>query len=336
MAGEYSDRFNIDRLNAVAPLLADHYGLGITYFARHGRLVEDEIELEFPCSYEDFLACFKSERKFINQNGEEKIKKSDLPNAPENKTIIDAIWLIMSVCCLENWEKEMPDEFADYMPVIVEEEWESEEEIQDFLWANYYGWLDEFYDAKARKDLLELYLYSKRKPKGKDDPTALTIKYGKGKSIKLENKDNWFERVLLPNHFQRYLPDINSEEDAVNALNVLNHPGRKLQRPLMYHFIYGTYSMVSAHLGKTAVSESFCELLLKLMEQMDYPTIYAYKGGDKAGKEKEIDTMYIRKMISKLKGDAKKYRFNLDVLLSLDDAAPSLQKSGRDRYSRMG
>ena len=330
MAGEYTDRFDINRLNAVAQLLADHYGLGIAYFARNGSIIDNEyVEIEFPCSYEDFLSCFKSEREFINTKGNKVLKKTDLPNIPENALIIDAIWLIMSVCSMESWDDEMPDEFLQYMNSFVSPEWDDEEAIQDFLADNHDEWLDEFYDIKTRKDLLELYLYHKRKPKENGDPTGLTIKYGKGKSIKLENKDNWFERVLLPNHFQKYLPDIKSEEDAINALNVLIHKGRKLQRPLMYHFIYGTYSMVSGHLGKESVSESFCDLLRELMEQMDYPTEYVYKED-----VREIDNQYIRKIISKLKQDDKKYKFNIDIMIkaSMED----LKMSGRRLYSRMG
>ena len=329
MAGEYKDRFDIDRLNAVAELLAEHYGLGIAYFTRNGEIVGDEVELEFPCSHEDFLSCFKSEREFINKNGQEIKKKTDLPNIPENALIIDAIWLIMSVCCLDDLFTEMPDEFSQYVTSIIGNEWdEDDDEFQEFLGYNWDDWLDKFYDVKARKDLLELYLYHKRKPKGKDDSTGLTIKYGKGKSLKLENKDNWFERVLLHNHLNKYLPDIKSEEDAINALNVLIHKGRKLQRPLMYHFIYGTYSMVSAHLGKESVSESFCDLMRELMEQMDYPTEYIYKD-----KIREMDNQYIRKMISKLKQDAKKYRFNLDIMIKA--TREDLKMSGRFLYSRM-
>lgn len=331
MAEDYKYKIHIDRFNAVAQLLADHYGLGITYFARHGNIEVggDHIEIEFPCSYEDFVSCFKSERKFTNAEGKTKQKKSDLPNTPENALAIDAIWLIMSVCCLESWGEEMPDEFLQYLNSFVEPEWEDDDAIQDYLADNHEEWLDQFYDEKARKDLLELYLYHKRKPKGKDDPSQLTIKYGKGKSIKLENKDNWFERVLLPNHFKKYLPDIQSEEDAINALNILNHKGRKLQRPLMYHFIYGTYSMVSEHLGKESVSESFCELLIELMGQMDYPTEYAYKD-----EIREMDSQYIRKMISKLKQDAKKYKFNLGIMVRATEE--DLRKSGRGLYRRMG
>lgn len=337
MTGEYTYPIKYDRLRAVSELLATHYGLGITYLARQGKREDDYVDLEFPCSYEDFISCFKSERKFINKNGNHILKRCDLPNTPENALVIDAIWLIMSVCCIEDWGCEMPDDFTDYMNSFVSREWD-EDEIQDFLAENYDQWLDEFYDVKARKDLLELYLYHQQTLKQIreqiDSPTQLTIKYGKGKSVKLENKDNWFERVLLYNHLRKYLPDIKSEEDAINALNVLTHRGRKLARPLMYHFIYGTYSMVSEHLGKETATESFCQLLIDLMEQMDYPLTYAYKGGSKEGEIAEIDTMYIRKMISKLKQDAPKYRFNLDVWIKATEE--DLKRSGRFLYRRMG
>jgi hypothetical protein len=332
MVNDYTYRISFDRLIAVEELLATHYGLGVVYFARHGERGEDYVELEFPCSYEDFLSCFKSEREFINTNGKKILKKIDLPNTPENALIIDAIWLMTIICSRIDWDEEMPDEYIDYSnSLFSKEDFDSHDELEEFLSFNWNEWLDQFYNAKARKDLLELYIYHIKKPKQRDLPTQLTIKYGTGKSLKLENKDNWFERVLLHNHFKKYLPDIKSEEDAIKALNILNHPGRKLQRPLMYHFIYGTYSMVSEHLGKESVSESFCDLLIKLMEQMDYPTEYVYKG-----KTREMDNQYIRKMISKLKNDADKYRFNLEAWLSLEESKSALRMSGRFLYSLMG
>lgn len=346
----YKYSIEIDRLKAIAPLIEKHFGLGIGYFTQKRKEDTPYVEIDFPCSYEDFKSCFKSEREFINKDGKTKQKKCDLPDIPENALVIDAIWLMMSVCCVENWEKEMPEEFGQYMPSFTElcnifdEDpktlKELTDDMQEYLYMNYNDWLTQFYEVKAKKDLLELYIYHIRKIKEKslqnDTPTQLTIKYGKGKSIKLENKDNWFERVLLRNHFDKYLPDIKSEEDAIKALNVLNHPGRKLPRPLMYHFIYNTYSMVSEHLSKTAVSESFCELLIELMEQMDYPTTYIYKSGDKEGDLKDVDTMYIRKIISKLKQDAKKFKFNLDILLTYEEAKDSLSKLGRSLYHLMG
>lgn len=48
--------------------------------------------------------------------------------------------------------------------------------------------------------------------------------------------------------------------------------------------------MVSEHLDKQTVTESFCQLLIDLLVLMDYPFKYLYKE-----QVAEMDAMYIRK-----------------------------------------
>lgn len=335
MAGDYTYKIHIDRLDAVGQLLADHYGLGISFFARDWDKENDFIELDFPCSDEDFLSCFKSEREFINKKGELKLKKSDLPNTPENKEVIDAIWLMVNVCTREDLIKEQPVELLDYVRMNTPK-FDDDEDYQSFMELNYSDFLCDFYERESRKDLLELYIYHKCKHYLKDESSEITIKYGNGKrKLKLENKDNWFEKVLLSNHFDKYLPDIKSEQEAIDALNVIKHPGRKLVRPLLYHFLYGTYSLISTHLGKQTVTESFCELMLTLLEQMDYPLTYMYSSGQKKGEVKDIDSQYIRKMVSKLKMQAENYKLDMGLVLQGEEALKALKKSGRSLYDKM-
>jgi hypothetical protein len=174
MIGTYKYKISFERLQAVSHLLAKHYGLGAGYFLRDRIGDTDFVELGFPCSYDNFLDCFKSERVFINKDSKIKNKKFDLPNTPENSLVIDAIWLIINICTRENFVTEKPKELEDAIP--SEEDFDCDDDFQEFMIMNGGDLLCNFYEDAAFKDLLELYIYHKQKARLKDYPTQLTIK----------------------------------------------------------------------------------------------------------------------------------------------------------------
>lgn len=295
------DSIPATKIQAIDPLLQKHYRYSVigTYD------LLSEYEMDFPCSRDEVIECMKQNNVKYEAGGEQISKLAD------NPTLIDALWVMMSRC---QWESsEMQDNFEDYWKGWHEGiEDDGSDEYQEYIWSQWQEAKEQFYKTKAKKDLLQLYIYHKTKPA--DIPTQITIKYGKGKSVKLENKDNWFEKVLLSNHLDKYLSDIKSVEDAKKVLDKLNHTTDKLSRPHQYKFIYGTYSMISDVLGLKSVPESLCYLLINLMYEMDYPTEYMYK------KElRRMDTRYIRNMISRLKKDPKRAQFNLNVPLESND-----------------
>ena len=315
-----TDYISLDRMAAIQDLLAKHYRLGAMYFASDYNKETEQFALDFPCTYDELKGCIR--KKGIQyQSGEEQIT-----GLADNQTFVDALWVMMSVCQLPQQDDSIPATFREYWHRQTEGiAGDGSEAYQ--MDMNYL--LDEsietFFEARTRKDLLKLYIYHKEKPK--DIPTGLTIKYGKGRSIRLENSYNWFENVLLAEHFKKFLPDIKSLEDAKKALDRTDHATDRLSRPLMYHFIYGTYSMISDMTGQTRVTEAMCYLLINLMEEMDYQTMYLYKG-----KPRGMDASYVRNMISRLKKDPKRAQFNICIPLKMNEIEDELRKTGRTMY----
>lgn len=312
-----TDYISFDRMEAIQDLLAKHYRLGAMYFANYYNKKKEQFELDFPCTYEELKECIR--KKGIQyQSGEEQIT-----SLADNQQFVDALWVIMSVCQLPERDDSIPATFREYWQKRTDEiEDDGSEEYQDYMNDLLNESIETFFETQAMKDLLKLYIYHKEKPQ--DIPTELTIKYGKGKSVKLENAYNWFENVLLAEHFKKFLPDIKSIDDARKALNRLDHATDKLSRPLMYHFIYGTYSMIADMTGQDKVTEAMCYLLINLMTEMDYPITYLYKGEPVI-----MGTSYIRSMISRLRKNPERAQFNLSIPLKKD----VLSRTGRIRYS---
>ena len=306
---------------AIQDLLAKHYRLGAMYFADAYDRETERFELDFPCPYDELKECI-GKKGVQYQSGEEQIT-----SLADNQTFVDALWVMMSVCQLPQQDDTIPDTFREYWQRQIEGiEDDGSEEYQDMMNDLLNDNIETFFTMRLQKDLLKLYIYHKEKPK--DIPTGLTIKYGKGKAVKLENCYNWFENVLLAEHFKKFMPDIKTVEDAKKALNRIDHATDRLSRPLMYHFIYGTYSMIADMTGQAKVTDAMCYLLINLMTEMDYPTEYLYKG-----KPVGMNIPYIRTMISRLKKDPKRAQFNIEVPLKYSEIEDKLRKSGRILYS---
>lgn len=317
-----TDYISLDRMAAIQDLLEKHYRLGAMYFASDYNKETEQFELDFPCTYDELKECIR--KKGVQyQSGEEQIT-----SLADNQQFVDALWVMMSVCQLPERDDSIPATFKEYwqkQTAGIEDD--GSEEYHDMMNDLLNESIETFFEKRLLKDLLKLYIYHKEKPK--DIPTELTIKYGKGKSIKLENSYNWFENVLLAEHFKKFLPDIKSVDDAKKALNRIDHATDKLSRPLMYHFIYGTYSMIADMTGHPKTTDAMCYLLINLMEEMDYPTEYLYKG-----EPVRMDIPYIRTMISRLKKDPKRAQFNLEIPLKFSEIEDVLRKAGRCLYAR--
>lgn len=316
-----TDYISLDRMAAIQDLLAKHYRLGAMYFADTYNGETEQFALDFPCTYDELKGCI-SKKGVEHLAGEESII-----SLADNQTFVDTLWVMMSVCQLPQQEDTVPDTFREYWHRQIEGiEDDGSEEYQDMMNDLLNDSIETYFTRRLQKDLLKLYIYHKEKPK--DIPTELTIKYGKGKAVRLENCYNWFENVLLAEHFKKFLPDIKSLDDAKKALNRIDHATDRLSRPLMYHFIYGTYSMIADMTRQEKVTDAMCYLLINLMTEMDYPTMYLYKG-----KEVGMGTAYIRNMISRLKKDPKRAQFNIEIPLKCSEIEDKLRKSGRILYS---
>ena len=277
-------------------------------------------EYLYRVAYEYILSIIK--KGVLHQSGEEQIT-----SLADNQQFVDALWVMMSVCQLPERDDSIPATFKEYwQKQTAGIEGDDSDEYQDMMNDLLNESIETFFEKRLQKDLLKLYIYHKEKPK--DIPTGLTIKYGKGKAVRLENCYNWFENVLLAEHFKKFMPDIKTVEDAKKALNRIDHATDRLSRPLMYHFIYGTYSMIADMTGQAKVTDAMCYLLINLMTEMDYPTEYLYKG-----KPVGMNIPYIRTMISRLKKDPKRAQFNIEIPLKYSEIEDKLRKSGRVLYS---
>ena len=317
-----TDYISLERMAAIQDLLAKHYRLGAMYFADTYNKETERFELDFPCTYDELKECI-GKKGVQYQSGEEQII-----SLADNEQFVDALWVMMSVCQLPEQDDTVPDTFIKYWHRQIEGiEDNGSDEYISMLWDIELRSIETYFTMRLQKDLLKLYIYHKEKPK--DIPTELTIKYGKGKTVRLENSYNWFENVLLAEHFKKFMPDIKTVEDAKKALNRIDHATDKLSRPLMYHFIYGTYSMIADMTGQAKVTDAMCYLLINLMEEMDYPTMYLYKG-----ETVRMNIPYIRTMISRLKKDPKRAQFNIDVPLKFNEIEEDFRKADRPLYTK--
>ncbi len=315
---------SLERMEEIHPLLEKHYRLGTGYFKSFYNKDTERIEMDFPCSFDELVGLIR-EGGVTYHSGDEQIS-----GLADNPVFVTALWVMMSVCQLPRQDDAVPATFSEYWRKQTEGiTGDDSEDYQDMMNCLLNESIETFFETRLRKDLLKLYIHHKEKPQ--DIPTELTIKYGKGKSVRLENSYNWFENVLLAGHFKKFLPDIKSLEEARKALNRLDHTTDRLSRPLMYHFIYGTYSMTSDMTGLTKVTDAMCYLLIRLMTEMDYPTVYLYKG-----KQRGMDISYIRNMISRLRKNPRRAQFNLCVPLKMSEIEDELRKTGRIQYTRTG
>lgn len=315
---------SLERMDEIRPLLEKHYRLGTGYFTHYYNKDTGQIEMDFPCSYDELVSRIR-EGGVTYHSGDEQISA-----LADNPVFVTALWVMMSVCQKPQQDDSIPRTFAEYWKRETDGiEDDDSDEYQEGMNCLLNESVEAFFEMRLRKDLLKLYIYHKEKPQ--DIPTELTIKYGKGKSVRLENSYNWFEKVMLAEHFKRFLPDVKSLEDAKKALNRLDHTTDRLSRPLMYHFIYGTYSMIADMTGLTKVTDAVCYLLIRLMTEMDYPTEYLYKG-----KPRGMDILYVRNMISRLRKNPRRAQFNLCVPLKISEMEDELRKTGRILYTNTG
>ena len=305
---------------------------------------------KFPCKYEDFMACFSTEKldkkfEYIDLSLHYLYKEMDyIKSIADNEGLVYAIWLLLSVIVDDMWDT-YPDNVAEVIDPMAYGPKDDYESAVAFLlryapyqWKTFYSKLSKdelvaeykiayqewqndyfsneysqavegFYKSKTRRDTLELFKYAEQKIKTEKDsanePTTITIKYGKGKKVVLNNIDNWFEKVVLGNHFAKYLKDIKSLEEAENALKQEKYKGRTAFNSRLDHFIFGTYKMICDHFQTETVTESFCRLMRTLLK-VALPHTNTYDGMEV---EKNI-----RKCISKLKKTPEKYLWNLSMV----------------------
>lgn len=223
---------------------------------------------------------------------------SPLPPINENLRIIYAILVMMRACRTVDYGKPLPEKLEDMFPQVSAEE-EQSEWYQEYMQLNYLDLVNEFYYDHAKEDLLKLYV-AMEEWKESEGSTELTIKYGKGKAVKLTNKDNWFAKVLLSNHLEKYLKYVKSKEQAESELRHIKYKGKEGVMPLANNFLYGTCKMYSDHTKDTTISKDFCLLLVKLYELMEYPKEFTEKI------QKDNDFGYLRSRISTLLSNPEK------------------------------
>lgn len=250
---------------------------------------------KFPFTKEEYLSVFED---------------SPLPPTTENLRIIYAILVMMRACRTVEYGKPLPDKLEDMFPQVSEEEQQSEW-YQEYMQDNYINLVNEFYYDHAKEDLLKLYI-AMEEWKESVGSTEVTIKYGKGKSVKLKNKDNWFAKVLLSNHLENYLKYVKSREQAESELKRLKHKGKDGVMPLANNFLYGTCKMYADHTNDTTISKDFCLLLVKLYQLMEYPSDFI----DKI--QKDNDFSYLRARISALLSNPEKAFKHVETFLLSD------------------
>lgn len=308
MAEKYTYKVEETKLKNIVYDLGLHYGLQLLNYGKPENGGK-HYSFEFPFSKDEFYKIFED---------------SPLPPIAENLPIIDAIMYMTCPCRMKEYieqkaqqsddsEKEF-DEYVERLKQEYEEEHGRpmddqtyEALIDDLTYFDYDAYVECFYYERARKDLLMLYKAFQEWIEAGDEDTTITIKMGKCKSVKLENVNNWFSKVLLSNHFDEYLKPIKSKEDAIAELNSLSYKGAKLPRPLTNNFIWGTYNIISNHLNDGTVTKSFCYLLVELFKIMNYPKSYIDK------LESDPDFKYLRSTISNIKRDPETHLRHVEV-----------------------
>lgn len=260
--------------------------------------------MNFPCTWDSFLECFY-------KDVEEPILLQ--PN-DDNISILKTIWYMMVICCTDCEEK-LPDDFDTYAEAVFRAYGDI-----DYFQSIYEDCVDIFYTEKCQWDLLKLYDFVHNK-KTDNKSTTVTLKIGK-KRIVLENKDNWFEKIVLAEHLKKYLWYIKSPEEAKKAFRTRSS-GTPLPKPHHNCFISCTYQMVSHHMQTEKVSHSFCQQMINFWEKMQYPKKYII--------DAKSDPDYVRKVISKFKKNPDRYKLNMGIITEV--SMSDFEMSGRSLYS---
>jgi len=300
---EYQVSFN--KLKATEPFLKEYFGVSYGYFSEEIQNSDRHecIKLKYPNSYQNFIGIFQDE-------GIAKL----LPFNNENLAVIYALFIMSHVFIREHFGSDIEYDYDEF------------DEGGGFDMDNY---MDDYYDIKAKKDLLKLYIFSIQKIRNKPVAEQIVIRYNLNEKIELENVDNWFAKVLLSNHLDKYLPDIHSVEQAKEELKKLrNVAGRKMENPYSYILIYGVYSMVTTHLKLNKIPNSLCNLITRLLLFVDFID------EDEADNR---DSLYTRSLINYLIGRPAQPKFNSrePVMLSFEEISGELKTSGRFLYEKM-
>lgn len=283
-----------DEMFDLEQLTGKHYRLSV--FNHYDGCRTDELRGEvyrfnFPFTEEEYLEVFED---------------SPLPFVKENMRVIYAILVMMRACMVTTYGKPFPDKLEDMFPKVSEVE-EQEDWYQDYMQANYLDKVNEFYYHHSKEDLLKLYIAMHDMKLLEEDSTEVAIKIGKNKAIKLKNKDNWFVKVLLSNHLEKYIKSVKSKEQAEAELRQLKHKGKENIRPLVNNFLYGTCKMYIDHTNNTTISKGLCGLIVELCKLMGFPKDYTMK------MEGDPDYSYLRSRISTLLAHPEKSLTNMEV-----------------------
>ena len=154
-------------------------------------------------------------------------------------------------------------EFEEDYGKIEGEDWKKREEI-------YTKWANERLDYE-----MELEMKAEKGWQEKDQQfrssEKIHFRFGQEKGFNIPNGSFWFDDLLTNHLFAIFLDDINSIDQAKEALK--NDPGRDAEDPRLRAIVYGMskffydYKLVSSHAPDNLVS--FLQKLLKLMEITD-------------------------------------------------------------------
>lgn len=301
MENTFEYRINRDKIEWTEPLLKGFFGADSYYLIDEKLEYEgkDYIKIKCPRSYREFLEIFEDEDI-----------STLLPFNRKNYGIICALYLMSYI-----FNREHKGTESKYCSEIEECEREN--------------FKDQLYDNKARKDLLKLYILSKQEIRNKPVAEQIVIRYNVNDKIELDNVDNWFAKVLLSNHLEKYLPDINSVEQAKEELKIIREvAGRKVENQYYFILIYGVYSMVTTQLQLKKIPNSLCTLITRLLLYVDFIT---------EEEAENRDSMYTRSLIKYLvnKPVHPMFKPREPKLASPEEGLAFLKNSGRDLYENM-